>query len=66
MLQSSNLASIVSRRFYHLRSNCNIDNWEQNADNHLFKIFWSPLNKLPEIVSPQNEWLRYISTYLRY
>jgi 8-oxo-dGTP pyrophosphatase MutT (NUDIX family) len=65
-VEDSRLASKVSRHFYHLCSNCTLNEWEQEADNHTFKLFWSQLDKLPVIVSPQNEWLDYVLTELNY
>lgn len=55
--EKSNVASKVTRQFYHLQSNSHLDEWEIETDNHNFKIFWSPLDNLPQIVSPQNEWI---------
>ncbi|MEK3916197.1 NUDIX domain-containing protein [Paenibacillus sp. FSL H7-0331] len=65
-VEESHLASKVSRHFYHFHSNSNLNKWEQEADNHTFKLFWSPLDELPEIVSPQNEWLKYVLNDLNY
>lgn len=58
--EKSNLASIVTRQFYHFQSNSQVDEWEIETDNHRFKLFWSPLDCLPQIVSPQREWIDYI------
>ncbi|SOC43791.1 NUDIX domain-containing protein [Ureibacillus acetophenoni] len=58
-VEQSKLASKVTRQFYHLRSNSESNEWEIETDNHKFKLFWSTLENLPEIVSPQNEWLDY-------
>ncbi|TDF92783.1 NUDIX domain-containing protein [Paenibacillus piri] len=65
-VEDSHLASKISRHFYHLRSSCYLNEWEQEADNHTFKLFWTPFDKLPEIVSPQNEWLDFVSNELMY
>ncbi|MBT2724800.1 NUDIX domain-containing protein [Bacillus sp. ISL-46] len=65
-VEEANLASKVSRYFYHLKSNNDLNEWEIESDNHTFKLFWSPLGKLPEIVSPQNEWLEYVLNELNY
>lgn len=55
------LADIRLRHFYHLefigRSE---DHWTVFADNHTFSPFWAPLEDLPEIISPQDQWLEYI------
>ncbi len=33
------------------------EEWEQFSDNHRFRLFWAPLDDLPEIIPPQREWL---------
>lgn len=58
--KDSNLASKVTRKFYHLQSHSQFDDWEMETDNQKFKLFWTPLDNLPQIVSPQNEWLDYL------
>lgn len=55
--EQSKVASKVTRQFYHLQSNCLLDEWEICTDNHIFKLFWSPLDNLSQIVFPQNEWV---------
>ncbi|MCY9668236.1 NUDIX domain-containing protein [Paenibacillus alginolyticus] len=65
-VEETDLASTVERHFYHLHTECNLNQWTQEADNHLFKLFWSPLDKLPEIMSPQYEWLKYVTSDLNY
>jgi 8-oxo-dGTP pyrophosphatase MutT (NUDIX family) len=65
-VDEDHLASQVTRHYYHLHSNCTLNDWEQEADHHLFKLFWSPLDKLPVIVPPQREWLDYVLTELNY
>lgn len=59
-VEESKLVSKVKRQFYHLQSNSQFDEREIETDNQKFKLFWSPLNNLPQIVSPQNEWLEYL------
>jgi 8-oxo-dGTP pyrophosphatase MutT (NUDIX family) len=34
--------------------------WTNYADHHNFEPFWAPLNNLPQIISPQDEWLKYL------
>ena len=34
--------------------------WTVFADNHRFTLFWTPLQDLPRIVSPQDRWLRFL------
>lgn len=53
------LSSKIKRNFYHLQSNSELDEWEVETDNHTFKLFWCPLDNLPPIIAPQNEWLTY-------
>ncbi|MFE5318040.1 NUDIX domain-containing protein [Paenibacillus sp. NPDC056579] len=65
-VEPSVLASIVSRHFYHMHSHCSLSVWEQDADDHRFKLFWAPLEDLPEIVSPQNKWLHFVTNNLNY
>ena len=55
-----NLASRISRKFYHLQSASQADEWEVDTDGQRFKLFWRPLDNLPQVVAPQNEWLDYI------
>ena len=33
------------------------DRWEVSIDNHVFTLFWTSLNPLPEIIFPQSTWL---------
>jgi len=61
------LTNKIRRHYYHLICNENTPrSWEQFSDNHLFKLFWTPISKLPAIVSPQNEWFEYVLNNLRY
>jgi hypothetical protein len=46
------------RYFYHLVSEDETpEQWEVYTDNHTFTLFWAPLDNLPEIISPQDEWV---------
>jgi 8-oxo-dGTP pyrophosphatase MutT (NUDIX family) len=58
--EKSNLASKITRQFYHFQSTSQMDEWEIKTDSNTFKLFWSPLDNLPQIVSPQNEWIEYL------
>ena len=52
------LADRKRRHFYHLEfKGKSKDRWQNFADHHLFQPFWDPLNNLPAIITPQNEWL---------
>jgi 8-oxo-dGTP pyrophosphatase MutT (NUDIX family) len=35
-------------------------NWLVPIDNHIFKLFWAPLNHLPDIIEPQAPWLEFL------
>ena len=53
------------RHFYHLELNePTEERWTVRADNHEFLLFWAPLSALPEIISPQDEWLAILRAYL--
>lgn len=61
------LSKKVRRYFYHLEvQNETFDVWDKFADNHVFKLFWANISKLPSIVSPQNEWIDYTIKNLKY
>ncbi|WP_051620945.1 NUDIX domain-containing protein [Paenibacillus sp. UNC451MF] len=65
-VERKHLASTVRRQFYHLRSISTKDKWEQEADHHLFQLFWAPMDSLPEIVAPQQQWVTYVTNELKY
>lgn len=65
-VEQSQLTSRVARHFYHFQSNCTEDTWEREADHHRFQLFWAPLNQLPEIVAPQQQWVHYVTKQLNY
>jgi len=55
------LAKIRRRHFFHLEfSGESPQNWTHFADHHHFEPFWAPLNNLPELISPQDQWLKYL------
>lgn len=58
------------RHFFHVvASEGTPDEWEVGAEpamNIVFKLFWAPLNALPEIVEPQKRWLDYVRYDLGY
>jgi 8-oxo-dGTP pyrophosphatase MutT (NUDIX family) len=63
----SALASSNLRHFYHLALTGRApDEWEQFADQHLFRLFWSPLVQVDALMSPQDEWLAYVTGVLGY
>ncbi|MCL2591936.1 MAG: NUDIX domain-containing protein [Defluviitaleaceae bacterium] len=61
------IAKEITRYFYHLEAKSDTDDsWEISADNHIFEFFWAPINDLPKIVSPQDEWVSYAKEHLKY
>jgi 8-oxo-dGTP pyrophosphatase MutT (NUDIX family) len=36
------------------------DRWPVEIDNHVYVLFWAPVSRLPQIVTPQDEWLAYL------
>jgi len=34
--------------------------WTTSTDKHVFTLFWTPLDALPEIVPPQQPWLEFL------
>ena len=65
-VEEARLVSQVSRHFYHFHVDHYRDRWEHEADQHMFQCFWSPLDRLPEIVVPQDQWLKYVTDDLKY
>ncbi len=61
------LASTNRRHFFHLA--CEEEtpaHWSLYTDNHTFQPFWAPFANMPEIITPQREWLNYIQNTCRY
>ena len=55
------------RYFYHLAYDGESpDAWDRYTDFHTFRLFWAPLANLPQIVSPQDEWVQYVRETLGY
>ncbi len=55
---AESLCTRSRRHFYHLA--CGGDTpgeWDASTDNHTFHLFWAPVDTLPPIVKPQDEWL---------
>jgi hypothetical protein len=47
------------RHFFHLEFEGETgERWTTQTDWHRFTVFWAPLHALPDIVSPQDEWLQ--------
>lgn len=61
--KAEGLASRLRRYFYLLAVDCDTPpTWEVAIDHHLFHLFWAPLDRLPEIIPPQDRWLRFIES----
>jgi hypothetical protein len=56
-----NLADTIKRHFFYLEHPGSPEaRWTVFADHHRFTLFWTPLQDLPRIVSPQDRWLRFL------
>ena len=55
------LTNTVKRHFFLLEFHGHSEErWEVHSDCHLFSPFWAPLTNLPEIIHPQNKWLKFL------
>jgi hypothetical protein len=55
------LADTTERHFFHLEYPRSSEaRWTVFADSHIFTLFWAPLPDLPQIISPQDQWLRFL------
>ncbi|MFW9905340.1 MAG: NUDIX domain-containing protein [Candidatus Thorarchaeota archaeon] len=64
---SALLSREIKRHFFHVTTDKEIqDEWEIFADNHKFKLFWSPFGNLANIIESQFKWLNYVQYELRY
>jgi len=55
------LAAKSRRHFFHLEFQGQTeDRWTVFTDNHDFALFWAPLAALPDIISPQDQWLEFL------
>lgn len=51
----------LQRHFFHLETSAiTPERWKVAIDNHVFTLFWAPLDHLPDIISPQDEWLAFL------
>lgn len=58
---SNILTNKTRRHFFHLEiKDVVVNEWEMSADHHIFRLFWAPLTNLPEIVTPQQQWLDHV------
>jgi 8-oxo-dGTP pyrophosphatase MutT (NUDIX family) len=59
------LAATATRHFYLFSHPGHTPaSWTVPIDYQLFKPFWAPLDRLPEIVSPQKPWLEFLLKHL--
>lgn len=61
------LTQRLQRHFYHFvfTGTC-VDTWQVPIDHHIFQPFWAPLDHLPGIVDPQQQWVEYVTGQLHY
>ena len=52
----------VRRRFFYILpfEGGAADAWTHHADHHDFRLFWSPVDAMPELISPQDQWVAYL------
>ena len=60
---NSALTASQTRHFYRLACHESTpDEWVVEIDHHRFRLFWAPLDDLPEIVETQAGWVRHFRT----
>lgn len=60
------LSQIQRRYFYLLKFEGHTPpTWKVNSDYHTYLLSWAPLNELPPLISPQDEWLAVLQQYLK-
>jgi 8-oxo-dGTP pyrophosphatase MutT (NUDIX family) len=53
------------RHFYLLRFDGRTPpSWKVNADHHTYTLFWAPMDEIPALVPPQDEWLGRLKKHL--
>ncbi|TDQ40709.1 NUDIX domain-containing protein [Aureibacillus halotolerans] len=61
------LTNRMVRYFYHLSvEDDGRQSWVVEVDNHHYRLFWSPIEHLPAIVTPQQAWIEYVCNELHY
>jgi 8-oxo-dGTP pyrophosphatase MutT (NUDIX family) len=51
----------VKRHFFRLRfSGQTPPTWKVNTDHHTFTLSWAPLNEIPPLIPPQDQWLEHL------
>ncbi len=60
------LAERRVRHFYLLESAQETPaEWDVAVDWHTYRLFWAPLDALPELIAPQDSWLEFLPPELR-
>ncbi len=55
------LSRTATRHFFRFSHPGNtVDTWSVAIDNHIFKLFWVPLDPPPDIIAPQMPWLDFL------
>jgi 8-oxo-dGTP pyrophosphatase MutT (NUDIX family) len=55
------------RHFYHLKfTGQSPERWEIYSDYNTFEPFWTPLDDLPKLITPQDQWLNYLDKVLHF
>jgi 8-oxo-dGTP pyrophosphatase MutT (NUDIX family) len=52
----------VRRRFFFILPYAGLAraDWIHHADHHDFRLFWAPVDAMPELISPQDRWVAYL------
>ena len=59
-VEAAALTQVRRRFFYILPFDGAADAWTHHADHHDFRLFWAPVNDMPELISPQDQWFAYL------
>jgi 8-oxo-dGTP pyrophosphatase MutT (NUDIX family) len=60
------LSQIQRRYFFLLEFNGHTPaSWKVNSDFHTFTLSWAPINELPDLIPPQDEWLSVLLDHLK-
>jgi 8-oxo-dGTP pyrophosphatase MutT (NUDIX family) len=66
-IPKNTISNELKRYFFHFSvDEVTQNNWTIYSDNHLFNLFWADMNSLPNIVEPQNSWIKYCKEILNY
>ena len=65
-VKAETLAQVRRRYFFALPFEGKTeDSWTHRGDNHKFTLFWARVDALPQIISPQDQWTRYLHRFLK-